>query len=407
MSNLVGKQSIGKRSAQEDAFQLVMQNEQDPASDVLMILADGMGGHAGGEVASQLAIDTFAQHFVHGAQERRPRARLEECLHKANEALATRVAADPALEGMGCTLIGALRKGNRLSWVSVGDSLVYLYRNGNLRQVNADHSLYGELMELVKAGKMTQQEAASNPRRNALRSAVMGNNIALIDLETLELQKEDLIVIASDGLDTLSSSEISAILGREKRPDVRAICSDLLNAVDGKGSPTQDNTTIIVYRHAGDGRSTLSRHSRWGDLSEKRTTPTLPIVAGALALIAFCALIGLWLSGGSSNDTAATPPEPTAPVSPTDRPISDPATPEGADSGGNSISDGDTPDASQGADEADTPADPDTGADTGTDTNSGTQTDTQPDQTSDEDTGESLQNSPATEANEGLNDDET
>lgn len=268
MLRVVGKQSIGMRSTQEDCFRLILQDESHPNSDALMILCDGMGGHAGGEVASNLAADTFADFFVSNTTETRPSSRLRASLAAANKSLAAKVAKDPALRGMGCTLIGAIKVDKRLTWVSVGDSILFLLRDNKLRRLNQDHSVYGELNEMVRAGKLTQHEADTNPRRNALRSAVLGRDIPLVDVDTVELQNGDIIILATDGLESLSDREIEAILSREKRPDMRAVASDLLNAVDAKALPKQDNTTLIAYRHSGDSGRSAGSNSEWSLLEE-------------------------------------------------------------------------------------------------------------------------------------------
>lgn len=321
MVNVASKQSIGKRDNQEDACKLVFQDEQDPGSDILMVLSDGMGGHAGGEVASELACQAFVRHFVSDAKTTKPRARLELSLHSANAAVGDKVAKDPELKGMGCTLIGAVKIDNRLSFVSVGDSVIFLSRNGKLSRLNADHSLYGELNEMVHAGKITQAEADAHPKRNALRAAVMGSPIPLVDLDVLDLQPDDLILLATDGLETLSDVEINKILSKERRPDVRAICSDLLNAVETKNKVNQDNTTIIAFRHATGERTSSSPNSQWSILSDfpetkPKTRPLLLVLA--VILIILLAVLIVWI--GTRNEIAPAPrleqTEETAPVSP-------------------------------------------------------------------------------------------
>jgi serine/threonine protein phosphatase PrpC len=342
MLKVSGKQSVGKRDNQEDAFKLVFQNEQDPASDLLMVLSDGMGGHAGGEVASTMACKTFAGHFVGKATASRPRARLEESLHAANTALGAKVKAEPALRGMGCTLIGALKMENRLIWVSVGDSILFLLRQGKLKRLNADHSLYGELLELVRAGKLTQKEADSHPRRNALRSAVMGEQISLVDTDAVDLQDGDHVLIATDGLETLSDGEIRAIMTAEKRPDVRALCSDLLNAVEAKAKPSQDNTTVVIYSHRNGGRSTLTRASQWSLTGEaQQSRKKVPLLWYAISgIVAIAAVLALLVFATRPAPVVVEPPtaEETAPetVQPSDRDVE---TPDGTLDGNRSIID--------------------------------------------------------------------
>ncbi len=317
MAVISGKQLLGRRDNQEDAFDVVYQNERDPKSDILILVADGMGGHAGGEVASNLALAAFKKHFVEGSTAPRPRERLQEALHAANEALRQRIASQPDLKGMGCTLIAALKLGDRLVWVSVGDSSLYLMRDGRLRKLNADHSLYGELLQMVAAGTITQDEADKHPRRNALRSALMGDKISLIDANAVQLKPGDMIVACSDGLDTLPTSEIASLLKSGKGQDARGLASDLLNAVEARNKPKQDNTTVVVYVHVQEGMSSLLRGSQWSFGEGAGRNKTLKYASIALGALAVGATIGaITMSGGDDaevSEEAQKPAEETAP----------------------------------------------------------------------------------------------
>lgn len=340
MTIISGKQSQGQRDNQEDALEIVYQNERDPKSDILMLLADGMGGHAGGEVASNLALAAFKEHFVSGSTAPRPRDRLQEALAAANDALRQRISTQPDLKGMGCTLVAALKLGDRLVWVSVGDSSLFLLREGRIRRLNADHSLYGELLQMVAAGKITQEEADNNPRRNALRSALMGEALSLVDVNSVSLKPGDLVLSCSDGLDTLSQSEIAAILQSGKTRDMRGVASDLLNAVEAKGKPRQDNTTVIVYAHMQDGMSSLMRGSQWAFTETGNGKKTLKYVAVALgglaAVAAAFALIGRDDPPPEQPEApaqTAPAPEPQAEQSIGDSTVEEPAQPESPDNG--------------------------------------------------------------------------
>lgn len=306
MSIVGGKQSLGQRETQEDAFRIILQSEQDPKADILLLLADGMGGHAGGEVASNLALESIEKHFVSVSQNPKPLKRLHEAVIAANDAIGQRVAQDPKLRGMGCTVLAVLKIGDRLLWASVGDSVLFLYRNNRLRRLNADHSLYGELLEMVRAGKITQAEADHHPKRNSLRSAVMGDKLALIDLSGLELQAGDAVLLASDGLETLEDDAIRQILERDQIGDVRGVCSDLLNAVDERAKPKQDNTTVVMYRHAHEGMSGLYRDSRWtlGDASSRFSGLRGMLAAGAVAIGVILLGLMIWVVGFSGKPEA-------------------------------------------------------------------------------------------------------
>ncbi|WP_120634891.1 PP2C family serine/threonine-protein phosphatase [Ruegeria sp. EL01] len=325
MTIISGKQSLGQRENQEDAFEIVYQNERDPKSDILMLVADGMGGHAGGEVASNLALTAFKTHFVEGSVAPRPRDRLQDALTTANDALRQRIATQSDLKGMGCTLVAALKLGDRLVWVSVGDSSLFLLRDGRLKRLNADHSLYGELLQMVAAGQITQEEADGNPRRNALRSALMGDQISLTDVNAIGLKPGDVVLACSDGLDTLTQSEITAILQRGKTRDMRGVASDLLNAVEAKGKPKQDNTTVVVYAHVQDGMSSMLRGSQWAFHHGDGNRKTLKYMAIGLGALAIGATVGAlsWTRTDTPETTVEQEPERSGTVPQEERSIGD------------------------------------------------------------------------------------
>ncbi|MCB2130171.1 MAG: protein phosphatase 2C domain-containing protein [Rhodobacteraceae bacterium] len=311
MPNVSGKQSVGERDNQEDALRFVLQSEQDPNSDILMLLADGMGGHVGGEIASNLALQSFENHFVAVSRQSVPADRLAEALDVSNRQIERRIAQEPELRGMGCTLIGALKRGDRLQWISVGDSLLYLFRRGSLRRLNADHSLYGELLELVAAGKMTQAEADAHPRRNALRSALIGAPLSLTDLNSVALERGDLVILASDGIETLSPARITEILRQEGQADPGRISSALIREVEAQKRPHQDNTTVIVYRHDRTGESGIYGDSKWRmSLADGRGVwMSLPVLGalGAMIVLLLGMVIYLVGFGGEDAPVAARP----------------------------------------------------------------------------------------------------
>jgi len=277
MNVVGGLQSIGARENQEDAFRVVPPVLPGPGADLLLLLADGMGGHVGGEIAAELVLDVFEHHCIAISQAASPRQRMLEALQAANAALRQRVAQEPALAGMGATLISVIKLGERISWLSVGDSLLYLFRQGALHRLNEDHSVHAELLEMVRAGRMTREAADTDPRRHALRSAVAGGEIALIDANATTLQKDDLLILASDGLETLPEAQIAAILSQTAGQGSREIAATLLDEVEAAQHPRQDNTTALVYRYtaATVGTSTTDRlfaheqsadaprHARW------------------------------------------------------------------------------------------------------------------------------------------------
>jgi serine/threonine protein phosphatase PrpC len=211
-----------------------------------MVLSDGMGGHDGGEHASAAAIEAFVQSYATetGAEA----TRLELALLAANQRIARDADANPALRGMGCTLVGASLTSVGLHLISVGDSAAYLFRNGELKRLNADHSMGPVLQQAVVLGTLKQEEVDCHPHRQALRSAVMGRDLSLVDLrrEPLELLPGDKVLLASDGILTLPEVRLVELLNRHTDQTAAALSGILVEAVTSAGNPHQDNVTVMV-----------------------------------------------------------------------------------------------------------------------------------------------------------------
>ena len=316
MSCVSGRQILGARDRQEDAFRVIRQDEADPGTDLLILLADGMGGHVGGEVASRLVVDVFERHCITLSRNPKPAQRLREALEAANAALRERILREPDLAGMGSTLVAAMKLGSRLYWLSVGDSILYLLRDGQLRRLNADHSVYGELIEHVREGRLTQQEAESHPRRNALRSALIGDKIALIDVNSIALQRGDVILAASDGLETRSERRVAELLSQPDRAEPKAMTADLLTAVEGAARPRQDNTTVVAYRYDPQARAVQSTESLFrAPPSHSGLPPGLLVGGGAVGALALAALVYA-IGWGGAEDKAPMPADEAAPAQP-------------------------------------------------------------------------------------------
>lgn len=231
--------SKGARNYQEDASAVRQ------GSDLLLaVLADGMGGHAGGALASGLACMFFMEALRKSSGE--VPARLADALEMANAAIAHEAAKNPALNGMGCTLVGTAFGPQGIEWVSVGDSPLYLVRQGELAILNEDHSLAPEIDKLAAMGRISEADAKADPRRHFLRSALTGGEIDLIDRShrPLSLQAGDLVILASDGIHSISHSQIARLVTEAPTPDEGA--DALLSAVEAAGDPHQDNTTVVV-----------------------------------------------------------------------------------------------------------------------------------------------------------------
>lgn len=238
--DISGAQIDGARDYQEDAFLITHLGE----GGSLVIVADGMGGHAAGNVASNMAVQTFNKHVTGNYPSDNLPLLLNEAVLQANNSISETVRETAALKGMGCTLVGIVLEENRLRWVSVGDSHLYICRDGQIRKLNADHSYGGFLDRMAAEGNPVDPEAGFS--RNMLMSALTGDEIADIDCpdQPLDLKSGDRLIVASDGLDTLSNGKILSFAEEEETP--KACVDALLHAVEEAKMPRQDNTTIVV-----------------------------------------------------------------------------------------------------------------------------------------------------------------
>ncbi len=247
----------GSRHYQEDYCDIVTLPAAEPSDAataalqpeaLLAVLADGMGGHAGGDVASSTACKRFLSAYMENSG--KTGTRLLRALQASREAIAEKVSEDRSLLGMGCTLIGALFAVDGLRWVSVGDSLILLYRQGTLQRLNEDHSLAPCVDDLARQGKLTMAEARTDPRRHLLTSYVGADEIEKVDLryEPFPLLAGDCVIVASDGIESLGNNEIAQILEANRHSTAERIAEALIAAVEQAGNPYQDNATLVVVR---------------------------------------------------------------------------------------------------------------------------------------------------------------
>ena len=221
-----GAQHQGARPYQEDSWAL----RTLPDGGLLAVLADGMGGHAGGAVASRLAVGAFIMALEKGRS-------LPDGLNAANLAIGQGAAQNAALDNMGSTLVGAVVKDDEVRWISVGDSPLFLASGARLERLNADHSMAPQIEALVARGIITAEEAANHPGRHTLREAVMGQPLTLIDQGARRLVAGDRLLLCSDGVQTLAEPRIAT----EAAKPVQA----LIDAVLAVRAPQQDNVTVI------------------------------------------------------------------------------------------------------------------------------------------------------------------
>lgn len=238
---------------------LVRSNNEDSvyAGARLLALADGMGGHAAGEVASQLVIAALA-HLDDDEPGGDLLAKLDAAVRAGNSAIAAQVEMEPDLEGMGTTLTAILFAGNRLGLVHIGDSRGYLLRDGELTQITKDDTF---VQTLVDEGRITREEAHSHPQRSLIMRALTGHEVEPT-LSMREVRSGDRYLLCSDGLSDPVSDE--TILEALKIPDVTDSADRLIELALRGGGP--DNVTVVV-----------------ADVVDENYGPTQPIIAGAVS----------------------------------------------------------------------------------------------------------------------------
>lgn len=247
--NFDAKQYIGKREEQQDSFVSIILDADNGFQ--LHVLADGMGGHNAGSVASKVVCQSFVKYFeIHSLQS--PEQDLKAALTYANSSIAQLLQQKPELTGMGTTVIAVIynERSNQYSYISVGDSPMYVFNQGLLQRVNANHSYYEKLLKMVEAGVISQQDADSDPQRHSITSAIMGDKIPEIDVNTRLLKENDILIMASDGLQTLDDSTHGEIaqIAHQYGYDPETLARELLQAVEQRNYEYQDNTSIIVIK---------------------------------------------------------------------------------------------------------------------------------------------------------------
>jgi len=249
--DFAARQYRGRRDNQEDyyAFADATNPEEDPLTKLLLVVGDGLGAHAGGSVASYLAVGSFIKAFhdneLSGAW------RLRVALEAANETLGIMTNRLPQVDQiMGTTLIGMLVTQNSLQWISVGDSPLFLFRDGRLSRINADHSLAPMLDERVARGELTEEEAAHHPDRHTLQSAVLGLPLTLVDtvMDPLPLLKGDIIIGASDGILTLTMKQLEDLLTFGRHTTADKIADAIIFSIRRINYERQDNITVGVIK---------------------------------------------------------------------------------------------------------------------------------------------------------------
>ncbi len=256
------------RDHNEDTFLVADLDGQEPVREsrclvqeigsrgILFVVADGMGGAAAGELASEMAAVAIHREVLRGweampiATEAAFATNLRLAVEAANDVLHGYASSHPDVRGMGTTATVAAVLGDRLFLAQIGDSRGYLVRDGEVRQLTRDQSL---TQRLVEVGELTEEEAEASERRNIILQALGPDPKVKVDLSWQVLQQGDLLLLCSDGLSSVvRREELAAAINGEA--DVRKIAERLVAMANDHGGP--DNITLIAVRFDGDGLAT-------------------------------------------------------------------------------------------------------------------------------------------------------
>ena len=236
---------IGKvRDHNEDSHIALGGDQSPPSIDALLVVADGMGGHAAGEVASQMTVDGIvdilnnqADRFL-ALEGNEFGVFLSTLLGEVNQVV-WQAGQESDKRGMGTTCTLAAIRSGQLFLAQVGDSRAYLLRKGELHQVTTDHSW---VEEAVSQGILTREQARVHPNRNVITRAIGLSGNVEVDISAMDLQKDDLLMLCSDGLNSMITDEqIHEILKANKLSNV---CDALIKGANKEGG--HDNTTVIA-----------------------------------------------------------------------------------------------------------------------------------------------------------------
>ncbi len=281
-------QDQGKREYQQDAMSI----KNFGSIGVLAILADGMGGYEGGEIASKIVSENFREFTIEGEN---IGVSLKKYLLKGNDAIKEYKQEHTEVKSMGTTAIAFFMTDKNCQWVSVGDSPLYVIRNrSTISRINENHSVAGLLDLQVKKGEISQEEALSSGQRHMLTSAVSGENIPQIETSVSWTTKsDDIFILASDGIETISDDRIKEIvLGHvtiATQENMQNACEALVQEVMAVGTKNQDNVTVILLAKMEDGEPKTALY-RAPIMAKKNKLVQIGIAVIAFVLLA----ISIW-----------------------------------------------------------------------------------------------------------------
>lgn len=234
--DVASRTDVGLRRKRNEDFLTV----RGTPHGLLLVVCDGMGGHAGGELASRLAAEAFADCVAE--ESGTPRELLALAAEVANRAVMAYADEHPEFAGMGTTLVAALVSGGRATVANVGDSRAYLFHDGYLRRITTDHSL---VAAMVERHEITEAEAERHPQRNVITRSLGGDRGSQADLFEVPIVDGDLLLLASDGLHgMIGDVEIARLCASE--PNAARVCDALVQRALAAGG--DDNVTVIAAR---------------------------------------------------------------------------------------------------------------------------------------------------------------
>lgn len=276
----------GKNNEDRYAITSFQLSEDDPTPVLFAVVADGIGGHRAGEVAAELAVDHISQ-AVAESDAQRPKKILERAIHEASEAIADHASSTSAKKGMGATCACVWVIGDKLYTATVGDSRIYLLREGRMQQLTTDHTW---VQEAIEKNIITPEQAHKHPNVHVIRRYLgspkppeVDFRLRLYDSEAdalaegnqgMQIRPGDTFLICSDGLtDLVWNDEIAEII--RAKPTLKAAAQELVDTANQRGG--HDNTTVVLIGAPRDLKMMAPEKKNW-----------LPwIIAGGIALLLF------------------------------------------------------------------------------------------------------------------------
>lgn len=236
---IAGTSHIGRiRKTNQDAFDRFDDPER---GEILLVVADGMGGHRGGEIASQMAVGTLGQ--LGRDRDGDPTSRLARAIERANAEIHKRAGRDYTLKSMGTTLVALLLRQDGPSFVAhVGDSRLYRLRGDRFEQLTEDHSV---VTLLIQNGTITREEARDHPKRNQIMRAIGVRDEIEVEIAPIEIRADDTYLLCSDGLYGMLPEADLQILA-ERAPDPHAAVAWMIDAANQAGG--MDNISALFVR---------------------------------------------------------------------------------------------------------------------------------------------------------------